>query len=79
MCPHDHGSGPAGHILCGTSLDAVGLLGYLSTLLARSQPAVDPQLQDVIFKKKVAAKYSLLFQNLSIVKMQIMKPIDSYC
>lgn len=53
----------AGHILCGTSQDIVGFLGYLGTLLAHSQPAVDPQLQDVMFKKKVAAKSGLLFQN----------------
>ena len=38
---HYHITTPAGHTIPDTSQDAVDLLGYLGTLLAHLQPAVD--------------------------------------
>ncbi|KAK4810721.1 hypothetical protein QYF61_007695 [Mycteria americana] len=42
---HDHFPSPAGHAISDTSQDAVGLLGYLGTLLAHIQAAVNQHPQ----------------------------------
>ncbi|KAK4829274.1 hypothetical protein QYF61_002666 [Mycteria americana] len=42
---HDHFPSPAGHAIFDTSQDAVGLLGYLGTLLAHIQAAVNQHCQ----------------------------------
>ncbi|KAK4824378.1 hypothetical protein QYF61_014038 [Mycteria americana] len=48
---HDHFPSPAGHTISDTSQDAIGLLGYLGTLLAHIQPAAAFQ---PLFPKPVA-------------------------
>ncbi|KAK4830413.1 hypothetical protein QYF61_010944 [Mycteria americana] len=47
---HDHFPSPAGHTVPDTSQEAVGFLGYLGTLLAHIQLAVDQQPQ-VLFRQ----------------------------
>ncbi|KAK4817044.1 hypothetical protein QYF61_026170 [Mycteria americana] len=42
---HDHCPSPAGHAISDTSQDAIGFLGYLGTLLAHIQPAVNQHSQ----------------------------------